>query len=43
MGVGGVLSHSGVSRPHSRRDSFVPSVLELGVPLGGQERAASKN
>jgi hypothetical protein len=31
-----VLSRSGVSRPHVRRDNLVPSVLELGVPLGVQ-------
>jgi hypothetical protein len=29
-----VLSHSGVSRPYVRRDTFVPSVRELGIPLG---------
>jgi hypothetical protein len=34
---------AGVSRPHVRRDNFVPSVLELGIPLGGWEKATSKN
>ena len=27
-------------RPHVRRDNFVPSVLELGIPLGVWERSA---
>ena len=29
--------------PHVRRYSLIPSVLELGIPLGGWERASSKN
>lgn len=41
--VGGVLPHSGVSRPHVRRDNFVPSVWELGIHLGVWERATSEN
>ena len=35
MGLRG--SHSGGESPQVRRDNFVPSVLELGIPLGGWE------
>jgi hypothetical protein len=42
MGLEGCYP-SRVSRPHVRRDNFVPSVWELGVLLGVWERATPKN
>jgi hypothetical protein len=45
MGLEGCYPpRSGMSRPHVRRDNFVSSALELGIPLGGGwEGSWSKN